>query len=35
MPKFGKKFKQLQIKEFEKEYINYKSLKHFIKEKKT
>ena len=35
MPKFGKKFKQLQIKEFEKEYINYKSLKHFIKEKKN
>ena len=35
MPKFGKKFKRLQIKEFEKEYINYKSLKHFIKEKKN
>ena len=34
MAKFGKKYRQQQIKEWEKEYINYKSLKHFIKEKK-
>jgi len=34
MAKFGKKYRQLQIKTWEKEYIDYKGLKHFIKEKK-
>ena len=34
MAKFGKKYRQLQIKEWQKEYIDYKALKHFIKEKK-
>ena len=32
MAKFGKKYRQQQIKEWEKEYINYKSLKQFIKD---
>ena len=34
MAKFGKKYRQLQIKGWQKEYIDYKALKHFIKEKK-
>ncbi len=34
MAKFGKKYRQQQIKEWEKEYINYKSLKQFIKDKR-
>jgi hypothetical protein len=34
MAKFGKKYRSLQKKEWEKEYINYKQLKHYIKEKK-
>ena len=32
MTKFGKKLRQRKIKEWEEHYINYKALKHFIKE---
>ena len=32
MTKFGKKLRQRKIKEWEDQYIDYKSLKHFIKE---
>ena len=32
MPKFGKKLRQRKIKEWEENYIDYKALKHFIKE---
>ena len=32
MTKFGKKLRQRKIKEWEDHYIDYKSLKHFIKE---
>jgi SPX domain protein involved in polyphosphate accumulation len=31
MVKFGKKFRETKIKEWEDNYIDYKSLKHFIK----
>lgn len=31
MAKFGKKFRQKKIKEWEENYLDYKSLKHFIK----
>jgi len=32
MAKFGKKLRQRRIKEWEEHYIDYKALKHFIKE---
>ena len=32
MVKFGKKLRQRTIKEWEDNYINYKALKHFIRE---
>ena len=32
MTKFGKKLRQRKIKEWEGNYIDYKGLKHFIKE---
>ena len=32
MAKFGKKLRQRKIKEWEENYIDYKALKHFIKE---
>lgn len=32
MVKFGKKFREKKIKEWEDNYFDYKSLKHFIKE---
>jgi SPX domain protein involved in polyphosphate accumulation len=32
MVKFGKKLRQRTIKEWEENYINYKALKHFIRE---
>ena len=32
MAKFGKKLRQRRIKEWEENYIDYKALKHFIKE---
>jgi SPX domain protein involved in polyphosphate accumulation len=32
MVKFGKNLRQKRIKQWEKYYIDYKSLKHFIKE---
>ena len=32
MTKFGKKLRQRKIKEWEEHYIDYKALKHFIKE---
>ena len=32
MTKFGKKLRQRRIKEWEENYIDYKALKHFIKE---
>ena len=35
MAKFGKKYRQLQIKERQQEYIESKGLKHFIKEKRN
>lgn len=35
MAKFGKKFRQRKIKEWEQHYVDYKKLKHFIKENKS
>ena len=31
MAKFGKKYRQKKIKEWEEHYVDYKALKHFIK----
>lgn len=31
MVKFGKKYRQRKIKDWDSEYIDYKSLKHFIR----